>query len=61
MIRSPARGRRYSWLSRTHSATKREVLAVLWDTFTPLTLTPLARALAQPDYALSWSETPAGV
>jgi homogentisate 1,2-dioxygenase len=31
-------------------------LAVMWDTFHPLKLTPLARAIDQPGYALSWSD-----
>ena len=31
-------------------------LAVMWDTFRPLRLTPLARELDQPGYALSWYE-----
>jgi homogentisate 1,2-dioxygenase len=33
-----------------------EELAVMWDTFHPLKLTPLARELDQPGYALSWSD-----
>lgn len=32
-----------------------EELAVMWDTFHPLKLTPLARELDQPGYALSWA------
>jgi homogentisate 1,2-dioxygenase len=33
-----------------------EELAVMWDTFHPLRLTPLAREHDQPGYALSWSD-----
>lgn len=33
-----------------------EELAVMWDTFRPLRLTPLARRLDRPEYALSWYE-----
>ncbi len=33
-----------------------EELAVMWDTFHPLKLTPLSRELDQPGYALSWSD-----
>jgi homogentisate 1,2-dioxygenase len=39
-----------------------EELAVMWDTFRPLRLTELARALDDPAYAYSWREaTPAPV
>lgn len=39
-----------------------EELAVMWDTFKPLRLTELARALDDPSYAYSWREgTPAPV
>ncbi len=41
-------------------ATRTEELAVMCDTFRPLRLTPLARALDDPSYALSWRE-PAAV
>jgi len=34
-----------------------EELAVMWDTFHPLKLTPLAGELDEPGYAMSWSET----
>lgn len=34
-----------------------EELAVMWDTFHPLKLTPLAQEIDHPDYALSWSRT----
>jgi homogentisate 1,2-dioxygenase len=33
-----------------------EELAVMWDTFRPLKLTPLAHQLDRPEYALSWYE-----
>ena len=36
-------------------------LAVMWDTFRPLRLTPLARELDDPSYAYSWREDPAVV
>jgi homogentisate 1,2-dioxygenase len=41
-------------------ATRTEELAVMCDTFRPLKLTPLARELDDPSYALSWRE-PAAV
>ncbi|MEA2410733.1 MAG: homogentisate 1,2-dioxygenase [Thermoleophilaceae bacterium] len=41
-------------------ATRTEELAVMCDTFRPLKLTPLARDLDDPSYALSWRE-PAAV
>ena len=34
-----------------------EELAVMWDTFHPLKLTPLAGELDEPGYAMSWSQT----
>jgi homogentisate 1,2-dioxygenase len=37
-------------------ATRTEELAVMCDTFRPLKLTPLARELDDPSYALSWRE-----
>jgi homogentisate 1,2-dioxygenase len=37
-------------------ARRTEELAVMWDTFAPLKLTPLARNLDMPEYALSWYE-----
>jgi len=43
-------------------ARRTEELAVMWDTFRPLKLTPLARELDDPAYAYSWyTEAPAPV
>ncbi len=43
-------------------ARRTEELAVMWDTFRPLRLTPLAREIDDPSYALSWyTEEPAPV
>ena len=43
-------------------ARRTEELAVMWDTFRPLKLTPLARTLDDPAYAYSWyTEAPAPV
>jgi homogentisate 1,2-dioxygenase len=39
-------------------ATRTNELAVMCDTFRPLKLTPLARELDEPAYALSWYEEP---
>jgi homogentisate 1,2-dioxygenase len=47
-------------VEKSLGATKTEELAVMCDTFRPLKLTPLARELDDPSYALSWRE-PAAV
>jgi homogentisate 1,2-dioxygenase len=47
-------------VEKSLGATRTEELAVMCDTFRPLKLTPLARELDDPSYALSWRE-PAGV
>src|SRR5918998_5943388 len=41
-------------VEKSLGAKRTEELAVMWDTFRPLKLTPLSRELDQPDYALSW-------
>jgi homogentisate 1,2-dioxygenase len=43
-------------VEKSLGATRTEELAVMCDTFRPLKLTPLARELDDPSYALSWSE-----
>jgi homogentisate 1,2-dioxygenase len=47
-------------VEKSLGATRTEELAVMCDTFRPLQLTPLARELDDPSYALSWRE-PAAV
>ena len=47
-------------VEKSLGATRTEELAVMCDTFRPLKLTPLARELDDPSYALSWRE-PAAV
>jgi homogentisate 1,2-dioxygenase len=41
-------------------AKQTDELAVMWDTFRPLALTPLWREHDNPDYAFSWNEDKAG-
>jgi homogentisate 1,2-dioxygenase len=41
-------------VERSLGARRTEELAVMCDTFRPLRLTPLARELDDPSYALSW-------
>ena len=48
-------------VERSLGVRRTEELAVMWDTFNPLKLTPLARELDRPGYALSWSEDPTTV
>ena len=48
-------------VERSFGVRRTEELAVMWDTFHPLKLTPLARELDQPGYALSWSQDPTPV
>ena len=43
-------------VEKSIGATRTEELAVMCDTFHPLRLTPLARELDDPSYALSWYE-----
>jgi homogentisate 1,2-dioxygenase len=44
-------------VEKSLGATRTEELAVMCDTFRPLRLTPLARDLDDPSYALSWHPT----
>jgi homogentisate 1,2-dioxygenase len=41
-------------VEKSLGARRTEELAVMWDTFRPLRLTPLARELDDPSYAYSW-------
>jgi homogentisate 1,2-dioxygenase len=41
-------------VEKSLGARRTEELAVMWDTFKPLRLTPLARELDDPSYAYSW-------
>ncbi|HSJ16953.1 MAG TPA: homogentisate 1,2-dioxygenase [Solirubrobacterales bacterium] len=41
-------------VEKSLGARRTEELAVMWDTFRPLKLTPLARELDDPSYAYSW-------
>jgi homogentisate 1,2-dioxygenase len=45
-------------VERALGATRTDELAVMWDTFRPLRLTPLWRDHGNPSYAYSWSEEP---
>jgi homogentisate 1,2-dioxygenase len=43
-------------VEKSLGARRTEELAVMWDTFRPLRLTPFARELDDPSYAYSWRE-----
>jgi homogentisate 1,2-dioxygenase len=43
-------------VEKSLGARRTEELAVMWDTFKPLRLTPLARELDDPSYAYSWRD-----
>lgn len=43
-------------VEKSLGARRTEELAVMWDTFRPLRLTPFARGLDDPRYAFSWRE-----
>ena len=43
-------------VEKSLGARRTEELAVMWDTFRPLRLTPFARELDDPRYAYSWRE-----
>jgi homogentisate 1,2-dioxygenase len=43
-------------VEKSLGARRTEELAVMWDTFRPLRLTPFARELDDPQYAYSWRE-----
>jgi homogentisate 1,2-dioxygenase len=42
-------------VERSLGATSTDELAIMWDTFRPLSLTPLWEAVDKPEYALSWN------
>ena len=42
-------------VERALGATRTNELAVMWDTFKPLLLTPLWQACDKPEYAYSWN------
>jgi homogentisate 1,2-dioxygenase len=48
-------------VEKSLGARRTEELAVMWDTFRPLRLTPFARGLDDPKYAYSWREGAAPV
>jgi homogentisate 1,2-dioxygenase len=42
-------------VERALGTTRTDELAIMWDTFRPLRLTPLWRAIDRPEYAYSWN------
>jgi homogentisate 1,2-dioxygenase len=48
-------------VERALGKTRTDELAVMWDTFRPLRLTPLWRACDKPEYAYSWNPDREGV